>query len=98
MDDWTLVKGWPVGNAGLLFAGSTKLASSCTDGSRQPFRPPVVRLVHWNRAALHVCVVVSGDCSHVSPVSRSKTAWLLQSVSTMNRVAAACFWSHAGSA
>ncbi len=51
--DWTLVKGWPGGKAGpgLGTEGSTKLFSSCTEGNRQPFRPPVVRLAHSSLAS-----------------------------------------------
>src|SRR2546428_9770326 len=75
-NDWTLVKGWPLGIVGPGDGtdGSTRLASSCTEGSRQPVRPPVVRPVHWNRALLQAVAVVDGDCSHTSPVSLSRTA------------------------
>ncbi len=43
--DWTLVKGWPAGKVGPgMTDGSTRLASSRTDGSRQPLCPPMVWL------------------------------------------------------
>jgi hypothetical protein len=65
--------------------GSIRLNNSTTDGSRQAFRPPVVRLVHSPRALPQMCVVVAGDFSHTSPVSLSRTAWLLKDASTVKR-------------
>src|SRR5262245_31945036 len=81
-----LVNGWPAGKVGPGDTeGSTRLASSGTDGSRQPLRPPVVSFAQWNRALGQFWVFVSGDCSHTSPVSLSRTAAPPKSVKTVKR-------------
>src|SRR5262245_63882755 len=72
-----------------------RLMSSWRDGKRQPFRPPMFLLTQKSAARpygatglLQARMAKSGACSHTSPVSRSKTAALLKSANTTNRLSA----------
>src|SRR6185295_13739962 len=88
---WAL-KGWPIGRdrPGEGIEGSIKLANSMIDGSRQPWRLPTALLAQVRRASFQLLMSSrneEGDCSQTSPVSRSKTASLLKSANTANRLA-----------
>src|SRR5678816_4696405 len=82
----TFVKGWPSGSLISVEDGSIKLLSSCTVGTRQSLRPPV--LLDKHRCCAHSQSYISsrGDRSHMSPVLLSLTASLLNSVRTVKRV------------
>src|SRR5436189_118665 len=95
----TPIKGWPGGSVGPGNGteGSTKLASSWIVGSRQPRRFPTLAPLQWNCAPYQIRAGVLGDFSQTSPVSRSRTAALLQFNNTMNRgqvamVVQSSFW------
>lgn len=79
------VKGWPVGKAGVLWVGSSRLINSTTDGSRQPLLAPTALLIQESLAAPQPKGMGKGDCSHTSCVSLSKTAAPPNSVSTLKR-------------
>src|SRR6266850_4619980 len=89
--DWTARNGWPGGRVGPggAMEGSTRLASSGRDGSRQPFWPPTFFSVQVRRATLHLVLVVCGDFSQTKPDSLSNTASLLKAGRMTNRCAAA---------
>src|SRR5207244_3702295 len=88
--DWTARNGWPGGRVGPggAMEGSTRLASSGRDGSRQPFWPPIFFSMQVRRATLQVALVVSGDFSQTRPVSLSNTASLLKAGRMADRCAA----------
>ena len=90
----TLVKGWPGGRVGpVLIEGSTRLASSITDGSLQPLRPPTSLSAHATRAAVHDSSIVSRVFSHTSPVSSSRTAAPPKALKIVNRETLGSFLS-----
>jgi hypothetical protein len=62
-------------------------------------RSLTVKVLQSDRAPNHVgCTGAGlGDFSHTSPVSRSRTAALPQSDSTLNRLEAGNFWFQDGS-
>src|SRR5947209_5798025 len=66
--------GCPTGRLGLVWLGSSSVASSANDGSRQLFRPPTVLSAHSISAWNQTRILVDGDCSHTRPVSLSRTA------------------------
>ena len=76
--------------------GSITLASSTTEGSRQPRVPPTFLSIHWRRASFQVGPGEdgSGDCSQTSPVLLSRTAALLNSARTVKRDAEGLLLSH----
>src|SRR5262249_12962027 len=76
-----------------LMEGSTRLASSITDGSLQPLRPPTSLSAHATRAAFHDSSVVSRVFSHTSPVSSSRTAAPPKAFKIVNREALGSFLS-----
>src|SRR5215467_9484777 len=81
------------GTNGAASDGSSTLFNSATEGSRQPVVPPTFLLRQSNRACNQSRVVVSGDCSHTSPVLLSRTALLLKSFRIVNRDALGRFLS-----
>ena len=66
-------------------AGPTRLRISEGAGRRQPFWSPVDLVRQAERASFHVMAVGLGEISHISPVSLSRTALLLNSGKILNR-------------
>jgi hypothetical protein len=62
---------------------SIRLANSVMDGSRHPFRPPMVLVTQC--VLDQMFVVAIGDLSHTRPVSLSRTASLLKSCRMVKR-------------
>src|SRR6185503_17367615 len=88
------MNGWPAGRDGRKRVGSNRLANSWIDGTFQPKRPPIVRVLHQMCAesqVFHAYFAVLGDRSQTSPVSLSRTASLLNWPSTLKRFGS-LFW------
>ena len=84
-DGCTALNGWLGGRARFVRFASSRLASWSNEGSFHPFRPPTARSAQRSRAVGQSIPNVAGFRSQTSCVSLSKTASLVNSLSTSNR-------------